>query len=197
MTQPAAPNLQQGRQAPQARTLQRPMNIDWPYWIVALGMPLLALLGVALTAITLPGAWLIVLGAFAVKLWQPEALSWWTIAAMIVLAVLGEVVEFLSGALGAAKAGGGKHGALGAVLGSIAGALLGIPFLPPLGPIIGGALGAAAGAVAGERWLAKKTWQDSARVGTGAGIGRLVAMLAKTLITVAVGLVACLAVVIP
>src|SRR5262245_49085193 len=129
------------------------MSIDWPYWIATLGMPLVALLGIALTAITLPGAWLLVVAALAVTLWQPGALSWWTLAALLLLAILGEVIEFLSGALGATKAGGGKHGAIGAIVGSLAGAILGLPFLPPVGPIIGGALGAAAGAIAGERWL--------------------------------------------
>jgi uncharacterized protein len=166
----------------------------WEVWTIAIAVPILSLAGIALTGVLLPGTWLIVAVMAGVKLWQPDMVSWWTLLALVALATLGEGLEFIASALGAAKAGATKHGAIGAMVGALVGAIAGIPFIPPFGPIVGGALGAGLGAILAERSFANKTWKESSKAGAGAAVGRLLATLAKLLIAAAMALIACLAV---
>ena len=165
-------------------------NIDWSHWGAALILSVVALAGVILTLLTLPGTWLIVLAALLIKLWQPERMSWWIIGIAIGLAALGELVELGASALGAAKGGATKRGALGAVVGSVVGAIVGSIVPPfPLGTIVGGVLGAGLGTFLVEKGVAARTWGQAARSGGGAAAGRLVATLAKTSIACAIAII--------
>lgn len=169
----------------------------WDQWTAAISTPFICLIGIALTAITLPGNWLIVLWAFIIKLWQPDLVSWWSLVALVALAGVGEGLEFLASALGATKAGGTKHGAIGAMIGSLVGAIVGIVVPPPIiGSIFCAALGAAIGAVVGERYINKRSWEESGKVAAGAAIGRVIAMFAKILIAAFMSLILCLAMVV-
>lgn len=138
-------------------------------------------IGIALTILGLPGIWLMVLAAASVEIWQRGTFSLWTIAAAMTLALLAEVVELISGALGAQKAGASKRALLGATGGGIAGALAGtvlIP-IPIVGTILGGALGAAIGAAALEMTIARTDMRKASAVAAGAFAGRLVATILK------------------
>ena len=169
--------------------------MPWEHITIFVSLPLMCLVGIMLTAIALPGNWLILLAAAGTAAWQPGMISWWTIAALLVLALIGEGLEFLASALGAKQAGATKQGAIGAFLGTILGAIVGLPFVPPLGAIVGGAFGAAAGAIIAERAVQKRTWEESAKAGAGAAIGRIVATITKLLIAVVMAMVACVAMV--
>jgi uncharacterized protein len=160
--------------------------MGWEQIVILVLLPLACLAGVMLTVLTLPGNWLIVLAATGVAAWQPGVIGWWTVVALVMLAALGEGLEFIAS----------KQGAIGALIGTLVGAIAGLPVLPPIGPIVGGALGAAAGTIIAERGVQKRSWGESARAGTGAAIGRLVATLAKALIAIVMALVACLAAVV-
>jgi hypothetical protein len=143
---------------------------------------LAALLGVLLTALTLPGIWFMCLVALICKIWQPGLYEWWTIIVVFALAALAEVAEGLSSAAGSAKAGGTRAGLIGSIIGSIAGLLAGtvlIP-LPILGSIIGGIIGAGLGAFGAERVVSRRTWGDSWRSGRGAAVGRALSTVIKT-----------------
>ncbi|MDX2148397.1 MAG: DUF456 domain-containing protein [Planctomycetota bacterium] len=153
---------------------------DWPEVLLAIGFTLVGLIGIVLTVITLPGIWLPIAAALLVKLLRPETFDWTVIFVCIGLALLGELIEFIAGAAGAAKAGGSKRGALGAGVGSLVGAILGAPLLFPLGSIAGGVLGAGVGALLIERAWVKKSWDQSAKIGAGAAIGRMIATVVKT-----------------
>ncbi len=139
----------------------------------------MAFLGVILTLVTLPGTWLMVLTALLMLLWQPTMFPWYTIVSLAVLALLAEGFEMLSGAVGTKKFGGSTKAAWGAVAGAIAGAILGSFVVPLIGTIIGAVLGAGGGAMFIERQVNKKSWNDSAKIGTGAAVGRLVAVVVK------------------
>lgn len=141
---------------------------------------LTALLGLLLTLLTLPGTWLMVLAAPLMNLWQPGMFDWKTISTLAALALLGEAFEMLSGAAGAKKVGGGGKAATGAIVGGIVGAILGtfIP-IPIVGTIVGAVLGAGGGAALAERHWNNKSWNDAARIGTGAAVGRLAAVVVK------------------
>lgn len=158
-----------------------------------------ALVGVALTVLTLPGIWFILLVAVACELWQPGLFSWWTLGAAFILAIAAELTELLASAVGASRAGGTRRGALGAIIGATVGAIAGTPFFPVLGTLIGGSLGAAAGAVIAERSNAASPmpWRTTLGVGRGAAVGRFIATILKTAFAIAVALLLTIAAFIP
>lgn len=157
---------------------------------------LAALAGVGLTLVTLPGMWLAIAVAAACKLWQGDLLSWWAIGIALGLAVTGEIAELAVSAVGSAKAGGSRRGAIGALAGGIVGAIVGSPFFFPLGTIIGAALGAGLGALLAERLWAGRTWEASIRSGQGAALGRVAATAVKAALAAGVALDLILAVLI-
>lgn len=141
-----------------------------------------ALLGVLLTAATLPGIWLMLLIALICDLWQPGLYSWWTLGAVALIAVGAEIAEGLSSAAGSAKTGGSRAGVVGSLIGSVIGLVLGTVLLPiPIvGSIVGGIIGAGLGAFAAERGISKRTWGDSYRSGKGAAVGRALSSVIKS-----------------
>lgn len=162
--------------------------MTWMEILAACIVLVLGIVGVGLTLLTLPGAWLSIAVAVGCNLWQPGLISWWTIGAAVALAAIGEGLEFFASAAGAKKFGGSRPGAIAGVVGSLIGAIVGTPFLPPIGTVAGAVLGAGVGALVAERGLANKGWRESAQVGTGAAAGRLAATLVKTVISGAVAL---------
>lgn len=134
--------------------------------------------GVVLTALQLPGTWLMLIatGAFAWWRWGEERLSygWWPLAIMLGLALLGELVEFAAGALGSRTAGGSKRGAAisvaTALLGAIAGSFL-IP-IPIVGTLLGAGIGAGVGSLLGDKW-AGRAWGEAWKGASGAVIGKI------------------------
>jgi uncharacterized protein YqgC (DUF456 family) len=142
-----------------------------------------------LVVLGLPGTWLMVLSAAGLAWWQPELdlFSTWTLVAVAALAAIGEVLEFVSGALGSKKAGGSTWGALGGLAGAIAGGIFGtvlIP-IPILGSILGACLGAFAGAL-GAEILAGRELAHSVQSGRGAAVGRFVGIVIKLSVGVAI-----------
>ncbi len=163
-------------------------------WEIAIGVALsvLNVVGVALTALLLPGMWVMLLGAGLAQWWHmaqygSEMYSWWTLGVCAGVAALAEVIELAASGLGASKFGGTKTGAMGSVVGAIVGAVIGSLVLFLIGTIIGAAVGAFAGALLGERLLKKRTWAEAGKSGAGAAIGRLAATLVKVALAVVVG----------
>lgn len=160
-------------------------------------------LGVVAVLFQLPGTWLI-LAATALSTWLLRGqgtFGWWTLGALLALAVLGEIVETTSGAIGSRRAGGSRRGALLSIPAAIAGAAIGaslagslaLPFLwivPAWLAIVlaGGAVGAAAGALFGDR-LAGRSWSGSRRAAVGAALGRLGGTAGKLVVAAAMWIV--------
>lgn len=135
-----------------------------------------------LVVLGLPGTWLMVLSAAGLAWWQPELglFSRWTLVAAAALAAIGEVLEFVSGALGSKTAGGSTWGAVGGLVGALAGGIFGtvlIP-IPIIGSILGACLGAFAGAL-GTELLIGADMTKSISSGRGAAVGRFVGILIK------------------
>ena len=134
---------------------------------------------------TLPGNWLMVIttGLFAWWQWDAGVFSWPVLAAITLLALIGELIEFFAGAGGAKKAGAGWWGALAAIGGAFLGAIIGSFTIPV--PIFGTLLGACFGAGIAT-WLVEracgKEHDDSVKSGVGAGTGVLIATLSKFLV---------------
>jgi uncharacterized protein len=138
-----------------------------------------------LTALGLPGNWLIVLTA-AVWTWlwpDLDMFSRWTLIALVVLAGAGEVIEFVSGAIGVKKSGGTRWGASGAIVGGILGGLFGTALIPV--PVVGTLLGLCLGAFVGAtvlEYATGRTIEESYRAGRGAAVGRAFGIAAKLVI---------------
>lgn len=155
----------------------------------------IALLLVLLTALWVtnlfgaPGNWLMILAVIGWMVFGPEGyqVGWLVLTILMILAGLGELVEFGASVFGTKKLGGTNRGAtcsvVGSIVGGIAGAFLGIPFPVPLvGSLIGSLLfagiGAWIGASLGERW-AGKTIQESVQIGGAAFLGRILGTIGK------------------
>lgn len=166
--------------------------------------------GVILVLFQLPGTWLILVstGIASWLLRDQGTIGAWTLGALMALAIAGEAVETVSGALGSRRFGGSRGGAYLSILTGIVGATIGASLagsftlaffwaVPAwlLIVLAGGAVGAAAGAIAGDR-LAGRNWPDARRAGLGAAIGRMGGTAGKVLIAVAmwIGVVAAIAV---
>lgn len=139
---------------------------------------LLALAGLFLTAIGLPGTWVFLAAAGLAKLFDPASpLEWWPIFVGSGLGLIAEAIEWVAASRYARKYGGSNRAAWGALLGGIGGAIVGFP-VPLIGPLIGAVLGTFLGALVAE-YSVSGVSGGAERVAWGAMIGRIVATVAK------------------
>ena len=163
--------------------------------LVILTLLLINAAGVVLTALQMPGNWVIVAATAAFAWWRWGAESWsygpTTLITILALALLGELIEFLAGALGSKAVGGSKRGAAISIITALAGAIAGTFFIPiPIvGTLLGAAAGAGLGAAIGDKW-AGRSWPDTFRVFRGAAIGKLSGAAGKLAIAAAMWLTA-------
>lgn len=161
----------------------------WLYYLLAGALVLACGACWLSNLISLPGNWGVVAltAAFAFLLPSSESrgIVPATVAIVAGLAVLGEVLEFVAGAAGAAKSGASRRSVVlslvGAMIGGIAGALAGAP-IPVIGSlvaaVVGGSLGAFAGAYLGESWQRRPLGERWA-AGKGAAVGRFWGTIGK------------------
>ena len=153
---------------------------------VAAALLLVNAAGVVMVALQLPGTWLMLLATAAAAWWgwspEPELrwIGWSTLASLGALALLGEVVEAVAGAMGSRKAGGTRRGALLAIAGGIVGAIGGTFALPVpiVGTLIGASVGAGAGSMLGDAW-AGRDFASVWAAGKGAAIGKFAGSIGK------------------
>ncbi len=166
-------------------------------YLYAILLCLLNACWLALVFFYLPGNWMIVLTTGLFAWWRQDAdvISAWTIGAMAILALIGELIEFLAGLGGAKKAGAGWMAALAAVGGALVGAIAGTLLIPiPLvGTLLGGCVGAGLATWGVERAGGKQK-QDSVKSGIGAGVGVFIGAAAKIAVGVILWLIAAAAV---
>jgi uncharacterized protein YqgC (DUF456 family) len=148
------------------------------YWVWASLFVLVGLAGPILTVIGLSGAWLVVALLFLGRLIDPPLFSWWIIGFGVALALLGELLEFLSSAAAVRVGRGSRRGMTGAVVGGLIGGIIGAGFGFIIGALLGSMIGAAAGTLLAERSTGQ-TWSLSARSGGAAAAGRLAGTIAK------------------
>jgi uncharacterized protein YqgC (DUF456 family) len=124
----------------------------------------------------LPGTWLQVLVAGALTWSEPEAAGRLLVVA-IVLAVVGELTDVLSGRWGTRRFGGSSRAAWGALLGGFAGLFVGTP-IPIVGSLVMSFVGTFVGAVVGEL-SGRGALAPSLRSGWGAVVGRVLGVTVK------------------
>ncbi len=91
---------------------------------------------------------------------------------LLALALLGELVEFVLGILGAKKYKSSNKAIVGSIVFGIIGGILGIPFFFGIGAVIGAFVGAFIGAFLVE-FLLEKNVDRAVKSGWGAFVGRL------------------------
>lgn len=134
--------------------------MDYLIWFLT---ALLTLVGVAGVIVPiLPGTTLI-LGAMVLhKLLLPESLLWSAIGWIALFWFFSVVIDFVGVLIGTKVFGGSGWGMAGASGGALIGMFFSLPAL---------VLGTVFGAVVAERYIAKKSAQDSLRSGAGAAFG--------------------------
>src|SRR5947199_3312727 len=112
----------------------------------ALVLGICTILGLVLVPLGLPGLWVMVAGVVGYG-WLTDfrSVGVATIALVLGLAFLGEVIEAWLGFRFARTFGGSRRSAWGALVGGIVGAAMGVP-LPVVGSVVGAFLGSFAGA---------------------------------------------------
>lgn len=132
--------------------------------------------------------------ASALMAWWTREISWTPVIILLVLAVLGEIWEFIASASGAKKAGGSGRGAVVSIIGGVVGAIAGTPLIPVpiVGTIVGECVGAGLGAYLGDRWAGRTHGQATA-AGQGAAVGRFWGTIGKVGIALVMWLVATIA----
>lgn len=121
----------------------------------------------------LPGNW-VILGVSFLLAWagQFDKIQVNTLIILLALTLLGELVEFLLGIVGAKKYEASNRAIAGSIIFGIIGAVLGAPFLLGIGSIIGAFTGAFIGAVITELFQGK-TIKQAVSSGWGTLLGRV------------------------
>jgi hypothetical protein len=166
--------------------------------VVALLMAVLGGGCLFMTLLTLPGNWAMLVLVGAAQLWSlagngAPLYSGWTLLALFLLAVFGEVCETAMSAAGARGGGARARGAWGAILGSFAGALVGtvlLAFIPLAGTLAGALIGAAVGAFIGEMTYGDRSAMGLVLPAAAAAAGRMVGVLVKVGFGIAIWIIA-------
>jgi uncharacterized protein len=141
-------------------------------------LTIVLILSLVLIALGLPGMWVMIASAVVYNITtHTNAIGWFTLISVGVLALIAEVIEFTLAGKYARKYGGSRRAGWGAMLGGIAGAFMGVP-VPIVGPLIGAFIGSFVGALVGELSTGS-TKTGAAKAATGALVGRVVATAMK------------------
>ena len=166
--------------------MQGYLTYDLIWAIICLSLLIVSLV---LNLSGVPGNWIMV-GIAIFYSWlmpshSPYDFGLIVIVMVLLLATLGEILEFFTGALSTKKAGGTKRGMwfsiIGSVLGSVVGIFIGIP-IPIIGSLIAALLfsgvGALLGAYYGEKVEGKNS-KEAWKVGVSSFTGRILGSLFK------------------
>jgi len=139
-----------------------------------------------LVVIGLPGNWIILALAivFGLVTGLDAGVGWWDLVALLGLAGLGEILEFVLTAKGAKKHGGSNKAMAAAIAGGLVGALLLNGILPIIGAVIGAFLGVYLGAFI-VTYVVEGDMERARQIGAGAFMGRIGAVLVKVSMGVA------------
>jgi uncharacterized protein YqgC (DUF456 family) len=140
-------------------------------WVIAVAMIAAGLVGTVVPA--LPGIALI-FGGIALAAWIDgfARISGWTVVVLGVLAAVAIAADYLSGVLGAKRAGANRLAVVGAAIGVVAGifaGVVGIVVFPFLGALIG-------------EFVAQRDLRQAGRVGVATWIGLVVGTAIKVAI---------------
>lgn len=132
----------------------------------------LMVLSLMLLFLSLPGNWVILGIAALWSFFGPEPLSWNILIVLLVMAIVGEVLEFFAGTVVAKHFGGSSKGSVGGIIGAIVGAILCAPLFFGFGALLGALGGAFIGSFSVEKLTGMET-KAAVNAATGTTLGRL------------------------
>ncbi|MGL6108696.1 MAG: DUF456 domain-containing protein [Rubrivivax sp.] len=140
-------------------------------WLLSAALIVLGLAGTVLPA--LPGTLLVLLG-IVLGAWIDDfaRVGWGVLGVVGMLAVLAWVLDYVSGLLGARKAGASRQAIIGAALGTLAGifmGLVGVFFMPLVGAAVG-------------EYIARQDHRRAVKVGVATWLGIMVGLVSKVVI---------------
>lgn len=144
--------------------------------------------GIGLTAIGLPGNWLIFFAALGYG--YLESFTHMNTTVLLLLfgsLLIGELAEFVAGSLGAKRENASRAAMAAAFIGGIAGGIIGTGFVPGLGSIAG-AIGASFAAGYLAEYASTGNQERATRVAKSIVIGQALGLIFK--LAVAIGMVA-------
>ena len=146
-------------------------NMDAVWWILATLMILLGIAGTVLPALPGPG---LVLAGVVMAAWIEgfTRVGMATVAIVTVLAVMGMLLDYAAGMLGAKKVGASREALWGAAIGTVVGlfaGFIGVLFLPLVGAAVG-------------EYIARKDQRHAMKVGVATWLGILAGLAAKVVI---------------
>lgn len=146
---------------------------------------LFSLAGLVSLIFGLPGNF-VILGASMLFGWYGgfQEITVKIIIVLIVLALAGELIEFLLGILGSKKYESSNKAVVGSIIFGIIGAVMGAPFFFGIGAVVGAFAGAFAGAIIVELSQGKKM-DEALKSGWGAFIGRVAGTISKGAVGIA------------
>jgi hypothetical protein len=155
---------------------------------------LISLAGLISLIFGLPGTF-IILGASVLYGWYGgfSEITVRVIIILVVLALAGELIEFLLGILGSKKYESSNRAIVGSIIFGIIGAVMGAPFFFGIGAVIGAFAGAFAGAILMELSQGKKM-DEAIKSGWGAFLGRVAGTISKGAVGIAMIAITVLAV---
>lgn len=142
------------------------MEADWIWWGVTILLMGAGLLGTVLPL--LPGS-ILILGGAVVNFFAIGSIGWPTLVVLTLLMVASQLLDIVSGSIGAKYFGATRWGAVGGIVGAVVGIFFGFVGLF-IGPLIG--------ALVGEL-LGGKGVLPAGRSGAGTFVGTTAGMLAK------------------
>jgi len=146
---------------------------------------LLSLAGLVSLIFGLPGNF-IILGASVLYGWYGgfREITVRVIIILVVLALAGELIEFILGVLGAKKYESSNRAIAGSIVFGIVGGIMGAPFFFGIGAVIGAFAGAFAGAILMELTQGKKM-DEAIKSGWGTFLGRVAGTISKGAVGIA------------
>lgn len=141
------------------------------WWVLSGALILLGIAGTVLPA--LPGTLFVLMG-IVLGAWIDgfTRVGWITVTVVSVLAVIAWVLDYVSGLMGAKRAGASKLAVVGAAIGTVAGifmGFIGVLFMPLVGAAIG-------------EFMARRDHGQAMRVGVATWLGLMVGMMAKVVL---------------
>lgn len=161
--------------------------------ITVVALVVCCLLGVVMTAVRLPGTWLIVMAALGYGWWAKwESVGPVTIAVLAGIALVGEITDLAMSAVTARKAGATRQAAWGGLVGGVVGmvflsSMLSLPF-PVVGTVVGATAGALVGCFGGAMLVElamRKKLAQGAKVGLFSALGLVLGMAMKIALALA------------
>ena len=136
-------------------------------------------LAVLIGVLGLPGNVIPVIFALVAVLAGDGSFTWTWFIGFVLIAASGEIVDQVTGIMGAKKYGASRAGMIGAAIGGIAGGILGTAILPVIGSLIGVFVGCFTLTFLFEYAFSKRTVEESQKAGIGAMMGKAAATAYK------------------